>query len=136
MSWHKMMTYTHSSTLCNWSTKLNSRSTIGYKTLLEFQWGNYHWRWPSTQGDKNYHSNKWNTDLLKQLHSGHLGLTECLHRSKQNIYWPGLYGQIQTCHTCLKFSTSNCKQPPSQYLGYKVLTLQLIYFSTKTAHTV
>ena len=34
-------------------------------------------------------------EVLKQVHTGHLGVTKTLERAKDNIFWPGMTNEIQ-----------------------------------------
>ena len=47
-------------------------------------------------------------EMIQHLHTGHLGLEKCQNRTKQFMYWPGLYDELKdlitNCTTCLKFS--------------------------------
>ena len=61
--------------------------------------------------------------ILKQLHTGYLGLWMCLHIAKKTIYWPGLHyliHELVTNITYLNFSNNNHKQPASQQLRQEV----------------
>ena len=44
-------------------------------------------------------------EMLKQVHTGHLGVTKTLERAKDNIFWPGMTKEIQDyvlhCEVCL-----------------------------------
>lgn len=50
------------------------------------------------------------SDMLKRLHSGHLGIDKCRARARETIYWPGLSMEIkhmvENCPTCTKLRTN------------------------------
>ena len=54
-------------------------------------------------------------EMLKQVHTGHLGVTKTLERAKDNIIWPGMTKEIQDyvlhCEVCLTHRDSNAKEP-------------------------
>ena len=35
------------------------------------------------------------TDVLKQIHEGHLGVSKCRLRAKTSVYWPCMNGEIE-----------------------------------------
>ena len=55
------------------------------------------------------------TDMLKIIHSSHLGMEKCKRRAKDVIYWPGMSTQIedvvQNCEVCARYQRSNVKEP-------------------------
>ena len=52
-------------------------------------------------------------DMVKRIHSSHLGIEGCLRRARVSLYWPGMDAQIkdyiQSCETCLATSTKQQK---------------------------
>ena len=54
-------------------------------------------------------------EMLKQVHTGHLGVTKTLERAKNNIFWPDMTKEIQDyvlhCEVCLTHRDSNAKEP-------------------------
>ena len=48
-------------------------------------------------------------DMVKRIHSSHLGVDGCLRRARVSLYWPGMDAQIkdyiQSCETCLSTGT-------------------------------
>ena len=55
-------------------------------------------------------------EMLKQVHTGHLGVTKILERAKDSIFWPGMTNDIQDlyvleCEVCLTHRHSNAKEP-------------------------
>ncbi|CAG2213699.1 unnamed protein product [Mytilus edulis] len=47
------------------------------------------------------------TDMIKNIHSSHIGIEGCLRRANISLYWPGMNAEvkyfIQRCETCLTF---------------------------------
>ena len=64
------------------------------------------------------------TRIIGLIYAGHLGLTNCLHRAKQNLHWPGLYDQIcelvTNCQMYFKLSKINNQKLPSKQLAHEV----------------
>ena len=62
--------------------------------------------------------------ILKLMHEGHLGLTQCKLHVKETVYWPGLNGQLEklilNCPLCLIYSQSKCKQSSNMSLGQEI----------------
>ncbi len=52
-------------------------------------------------------------EILNRLHDGHLGITRCMQRARQAVFWPGLTAEIhrlvERCETCIK------NQPERKY---------------------
>ena len=76
-------------------------------------------------------------EMLKQVHTGHLGVTKTLERAKDNIFWPGMTKEIQDyvlhCEVCLTHRDSNAKEPlmphevpqgPYQKLGSDIFSFK------------
>ena len=76
-------------------------------------------------------------EMLKQVHTGHLGVTKTLERAKDNIFWPGMAKEIQEyvlhCEVCLTHRDSNAKeslmphevpQGPYQKLGSDIFSFE------------
>ena len=57
-------------------------------------------------------------DMLQRIHAGHMGITKCIQRAKEVIFWPGMSQEItnivQQCLTCREFQASNAKEPMFQ----------------------
>ena len=62
--------------------------------------------------------------VLNLIHEGHLGLNKCKPRAKDTVYWSDLNNQLEKlvldCELCLKYSSSKCKQKPSQSLEQEI----------------
>ncbi|MET0104994.1 MAG: RNase H-like domain-containing protein [Sedimenticola sp.] len=76
-------------------------------------------------------------EMLKQVHTGHLGVTKTLERAKDNLFWPGMTKAITdnvlSCEVCLAHRDSNAKEPlivhdvpqgPYQKLGSDIFTFE------------
>ena len=54
-------------------------------------------------------------DMLKRIHSSHLGVEGCLRRARESVYWPQMNAEvkdfIQKCETCRTFDTNQGKEP-------------------------
>lgn len=54
-------------------------------------------------------------EMIKQVHTSHLGVTKTLERAKDNLFWPGMTKQITQfvleCSVCLTHRDSNVKEP-------------------------
>jgi len=54
-------------------------------------------------------------DMIRQVHSGHLGLEACLRRARDILYWPGMQAEVkqavQCCRVCREFKPNQCRQP-------------------------
>ena len=40
-------------------------------------------------------------DILVKLHTGHLGITKCIERAKQSVWWPKIGKHIEEVQKCL-----------------------------------
>ena len=53
--------------------------------------------------------------ILEKIHSSHLGITGCLRRARENVYWPNMTNNIKEyvslCSTCKSYETANAKEP-------------------------
>ncbi|XP_022798951.1 uncharacterized protein K02A2.6-like [Stylophora pistillata] len=53
-------------------------------------------------------------DMIKRIHSSHIGMEGCLRRARVSLYWPGMDAQvkdyIQSCETCLSTGSKQQKE--------------------------
>ena len=54
-------------------------------------------------------------EMLKLIHSSHLGMEKCKRRARDVLYWPGMSSQIENiiscCPTCATYQRNNSKEP-------------------------
>ena len=54
-------------------------------------------------------------EMLRNIHSSHLGVEKCKRRARDVMFWPGMAAQIQdtvaNCHICSTHQQSNTKEP-------------------------
>ena len=54
-------------------------------------------------------------EMLRIIHSSHLGIDKCKRRARDVIYWPGMSAQIEdmvsSCTICSRYQRSNPKEP-------------------------
>lgn len=54
------------------------------------------------------------SEMLKRIHEGHLGMERYINRARDLIYWLGMSSQISdlvsSCNTCQAFQNSSCKE--------------------------
>ena len=54
-------------------------------------------------------------EMLKKIHSSHLGIESCTRKAKDLIFWPEMYKDIiemvPQCHVCAKYSRNKNKEP-------------------------
>ncbi len=75
-------------------------------------------------------------DILEQIHYAHQGIEKCRQRAQQNVYWPGMYKEIENavkeCGPCQEFQKSNPSETllphdvptrPWQVLGTDLFTI-------------
>ena len=52
--------------------------------------------------------------MKERLHSSHIGVSGCLTRARESIYWPGMTSEIKEhvslCEPCSKFNTKQQKE--------------------------
>ena len=62
-------------------------------------------------------------DMLKRLHTSHIGIEGCLHCARSCLYWPGTNGMvkdyIERCEVCRSGDNRQLKEP---YTHMKFLT--------------
>ena len=53
--------------------------------------------------------------MLESIHIGHMGMTKCIRRAKDIMFWPKMSSEIHemvgNCSVCLERRDSNCKEP-------------------------
>lgn len=75
-------------------------------------------------------------EILKRLHTGHMGMEKTKRRARNIVYWPNMNGvideMISQCNTCMDFRNQNPKEPlvttpipdgPWQKVGTDLITL-------------
>ena len=54
-------------------------------------------------------------EMLKLIHSSHLGIEKCKRRARDVLYWPGMSSQIEnivsSCPTCTTYQRCNSREP-------------------------
>ena len=55
------------------------------------------------------------SEILKSIHTGHMGIEKSKARARACVYWPAMYHAIELavkqCPTCNKYATANQKEP-------------------------
>lgn len=53
--------------------------------------------------------------ILNHIHTGHFGITKCIQKAKNYVYWPNIVNNIENlvsrCAICNKYQNSNKKEP-------------------------
>ena len=75
-------------------------------------------------------------DILRQLHSTHIGIESCVRRARECVYWPGYTAEIKDylakCDVCATFANKNQQEPlkphelttrPWEKVGIDIFTL-------------
>ena len=76
-------------------------------------------------------------NILQQIHEGHFGIEKCKLRAKSCVYWPNIYGEIETlissCNVCQKYQNSHQKEPmiPSEIPSRPWQTVRADLFHTQ-----
>lgn len=78
-------------------------------------------------------------ELIKQVHTGHLGVTKTVQRARDCLFWPGMQKQITEhvlqCPVCLTHRDSNAREPmvTSEFPDrpYQILSTDLFHFDNK-----
>ncbi|XP_064598511.1 uncharacterized protein LOC135464872 [Liolophura sinensis] len=78
-------------------------------------------------------------EILDRIHDGHLGMTKCIQRANQSVWWPGLTKQIQTkvaqCSYCQINRPSLRKEPlkstPLPSRPWQQLAADILEFKSK-----
>lgn len=74
-------------------------------------------------------------DILKRIHSAHIGVNGCIRRAKDAVFWPGMTAEVkryaEACSICNRYRDSNRKEPlmphaspsrPWQKVGVDIFT--------------
>lgn len=55
------------------------------------------------------------SQILKKLHSSHIGIQSSIRRAREVMYWPGMNGQIkdfiEKCDICNSYRSQQAKEP-------------------------
>ena len=55
------------------------------------------------------------SEILKCIHKGHIGIEKCKFRARSCVYWPSMYNaieqEVQSCSVCAAYSKQNQKEP-------------------------
>lgn len=76
------------------------------------------------KGDRIITPEKLRPEMLKILHSSHLGQEKCIQRAKSTLFWPGITTQlkdlIEQCNICNRYRNCQQKEPmiPHEIPGY------------------
>lgn len=53
------------------------------------------------------------TEILQNIHSGHLGIGACIRRARESVFWPGITAQVRDCVSkCATCQSLPQRQPP------------------------
>ncbi len=54
-------------------------------------------------------------DMIKRVHSAHMGIESCLRRARECLYWPGMDSEVkayvQQCETCRTYDSKQSREP-------------------------
>ena len=66
-------------------------------------------------------------EMLRLIHSSHLGVEKCKRRARDVVFWPGMGAQIEdivsSSSTCSKYQRKNTKEPPAPLLKNQVCSI-------------
>ena len=55
------------------------------------------------------------SDMIRRIHSSHIGAEGCLRRARESLYWPGLNSEVKDfilrCETCRTYERKQRKEP-------------------------
>ncbi|VDI51087.1 Hypothetical predicted protein [Mytilus galloprovincialis] len=55
------------------------------------------------------------SDMIRRIHSSHIGVEGCLRRARESLYWPGLNSEVKDfilrCETCRTYERKQRKEP-------------------------
>ena len=67
------------------------------------------------KGEKMLIPTRLQKDMLTCIHTGHMGVTKCIQRAKEVMFWPGMSKEIEHvvlgCDRCQEYRVSNTKEP-------------------------
>ncbi|XP_031330692.1 uncharacterized protein K02A2.6-like [Photinus pyralis] len=67
------------------------------------------------RGNRVFIPRDYRSEILDQIHVGHLGITKCKSRAKETVWWPGINSHIEdkisNCNICIEHRT-----PPTEKL--------------------
>ena len=67
------------------------------------------------KGEKVIIPSSMRTEMLKCIHSSHLGIEKCKRRARDVLFWPGMNSRIQdvvsNCSICNRYQRRNTKEP-------------------------
>ena len=119
--WSKIATYTE----CDPALQEVAKSiAIGWKTRALNQY--YHYRDEMTmingvilKGKRVVIPKKMQSEMLKIIHEGHLGIEKCKRRARDVLYWPNMNKDIEDlagkCSVCMKHQYAQTKEPLIQH---------------------
>ena len=68
-------------------------------------------------------------DIKVKLHAGHMGITSCLRRARELVFWHGMWSEIrqyiESCDTCANHSDKQAAEPLSMPKSLVVLGKRL-----------
>jgi len=57
--------------------------------------------------------------MIKQVHSGHLGIDACIRRARDVLFWPGMQAEVrqavQNCSACQQYKPNQARQPMTSH---------------------
>ena len=80
------------------------------------------------------------SELLKRIHSSHLGVNGCLNKARECLYWPGMTADIKnyvsTCEACREYERGQVKEtmmsPETPSRPWQRVAADLFEFEGKT----
>ena len=80
------------------------------------------------------------SELLRRIHSSHLGVNGCLNRARECLYWPGMTADIKnyvsTCEACREYEQGQVKEtmmsPETPNRPWQRVAADLFEFEGKT----
>ena len=80
------------------------------------------------------------SELLRRIHSSHLGVNGCLNRARECLYWPGMTADIKnyvsTCEACREYEQGQVKEtimsPETPNRPWQQVAADLFEFERRT----